>query len=218
MFDAIDTSNVADYVSLPALVQAAAPRLAPAPHARLFCESMLAWKCVGQAQPRLTAHQFVVTQTGLSCATFEALVGMRVVGGEALVGHTDSTRITWAPQCGDTANKEPPSNRGDTGSDGCGGGEGGDGGGSPRPPSCPLTPGFLQLEMMAAVKKLVAPYAAPPAATAPPNGNGNWVSAGAPATLAHLLALAAPEHAEQAVRWVLAAEAGGEGVAGKFKW
>ncbi|GBG86594.1 hypothetical protein CBR_g41659 [Chara braunii] len=90
LYDFIDCSNVADYVSVPALLQAAAPFLARRPSSRLRIESKV---LLHEARARLGGPhldpgpvQFVESQLpeGFSLASYETLLGIRLLGGNRL--------------------------------------------------------------------------------------------------------------------------------------
>jgi hypothetical protein len=70
-FDFIDLSNVADYVSLPAVVQAALPLLKFVSHARVHIQSMQ-WRNLGLADP--TA--FLRHSVGMELETYQELLGV----------------------------------------------------------------------------------------------------------------------------------------------
>lgn len=70
-FDFVDLSNVADYVSLPAVVQAALPLLKVVSHARVHIQSMQ-WRNLGLADP--TA--FLSHSVGMDLKTYQELLGV----------------------------------------------------------------------------------------------------------------------------------------------
>jgi len=76
-YDFIDCSNVADYLSLPALAQAAAPRLKPAKHSRLFMESLVMFNLNSA-----TAKPFVEAMFGYQLPTIERMIGLQLLVGE----------------------------------------------------------------------------------------------------------------------------------------
>eukprot|EP00667_Euglena_gracilis_P014190 EG_transcript_14692 len=79
-FDFIDCSNVADYVSMQAILQAAAPLLRRQPHARLRFESLVQF----QRDPRQDVTAFVRTQVGPTLAPLESLTGLQLAGSRAV--------------------------------------------------------------------------------------------------------------------------------------
>lgn len=206
-FDYIDCSNVADYVSLPALLQASAPLLAPAPHARLHCESFLAHGRTVVREPGLDPQGFAERQVGMSLATYQELLGICLVAGESLGGRDSGIRLEWrvrhtavgsgahstsGPQCSDQL---------------------------PSPAAAPptfLTPGLLLLELLAACKRMIAPYVSSGPACLPLDGPAEWGSAPGPVTLSHLVALAAPQHAEAVLRALVRCDPADR--AKLFKW
>ena len=208
-FDFIDCSNVADYVSLPALVQAAAPLLSRAAHARLHTESLVAY---GRA-PGSSPAAFAEAQMPLSLRLCTALLRLRLEGaaellGAAGAGSSGGVRLTWgpgvggapAPCCGGLldAARLPE-----------------DAGGAAAieaarccpPAAAAVSSGMLLLELLAACKKRMGPYCAGSATTTPAAAAAaappDWAALGGPATIAHLLALAAPEAAEGVLRALL---------------
>jgi hypothetical protein len=97
-FDYIDCSNVADYVSLPALLLAAVPLLSPAPHARLRTESMVAWQAARLRNPSLGLGAFVADAlAGLPLPLLERLFGLRLAGAAPLPAGRGALRAEWAP-------------------------------------------------------------------------------------------------------------------------
>ncbi|PNH12438.1 hypothetical protein TSOC_000697, partial [Tetrabaena socialis] len=206
-FDFIDCSNVADYVSLPALVQAAAPLLAAGPHARLWLESIVSFRSEQLRQPGLTPRGFAGGQLGVSLPAFEELLGVSLTGGAPLPGNPHGVRLEWAAEAGQGAEQQQS---GGGGGGECGGGGGGERGGG----GSWLTGPRLLLELLPACKRFVAAAAGGPAAAAA-------VAAGAipcagPLTLVHLLALAAPQQADALLRALLRAEPSGQ--ASLLKW
>ncbi len=238
-FDYIDLSNVADYVSLPALVQAAAPWLRPCAGAgagaaaglgwaaaaapRLRCESIVAFGRAARAAPallRAPAGFVDAARLGVPLDLFQRLLGLRLVSAAALPGWEAAVRLEWGPlEEGAGGGGGGPVGSGgaamDGGSKAGGGGAGGGGAGGGSLPG-PVTAGLLLLELLAAAKRLVVPYAATGAAAAPPAGPSEWESSGAPATLAHLMALAAPGHADALLQAAVRSEP--TGLARLFKW
>ena len=73
LFDFMDLSNVSDYVSLPAVVQAALPRLKAVSHARVHIQSMQ-WRSLGLADPTAFLRQSV----GMDVETYQELLGVSV--------------------------------------------------------------------------------------------------------------------------------------------
>jgi len=79
-FDFIDCSNVADYVSVPALVQAAVPCLRHADHARLFLESLVMFK--NNSAIWKSSRSFVEAMFGAPLQEIEHLLGIELIDGE----------------------------------------------------------------------------------------------------------------------------------------
>lgn len=103
-FDYIDLSNVADYVSLPALVQAASPLLKYAGHARLFVESLVMFRLDQDQACGITSRYFVEAMFGCDLATIEQMTGLKLVKGQppTLLG-SNGLRMEFARvQCNNT--------------------------------------------------------------------------------------------------------------------
>jgi len=91
-FDYIDCSNVADYLSVSSVLQACAPLLSAAPHARVRLESMTQYRLARSAGH---AKTFAQDTTGLSPAVLATLLRLHFVGACEL--HTgDGLRMEWA--------------------------------------------------------------------------------------------------------------------------
>jgi len=91
-FDYVDCSNVADSVSVSSLLQACAPLLSSAPHARVWLESITQYKLARIAGKQQT---FAQDAAGLSPALLAALLRLRFVGAREL--HTgEGLRMEWA--------------------------------------------------------------------------------------------------------------------------
>ena len=162
--------------SLPALLQACAPLLAAAPHARLRLESFLAFRLAllqCGAKQQLAAQQFVEGCLGMSASTSDALLGLRLLGGQVLPDvEQPALRMEWASAA-------PAIATGTAGPTGA-------------PPSTTTGPA-MYLALKPAFSKFVAAFVAPSKAGAPKD----WRSHGSPLSFAHLLALAAPGQAAQ---------------------
>ena len=209
MFDFIDCSNVADYVSVPALVQAAAPLLAVQPHSRMCLESIVAF---GRERQRsgatLSPHDFVARSLGgVSLRLFEALTGLSLASAAPLPKDTrPAVRMEWRRAILDPSKQlvEPSEPVAVNAQDqmllrasGCPGGG--------------LTAASLLLDLLSACKR---GYVALDAGGR--NDTIVEVSArAAPSTLVHLLSLAAAQHVGALVRALV--RCGGP-EASLFKW
>ncbi|KAI9354633.1 hypothetical protein DFJ73DRAFT_775797 [Zopfochytrium polystomum] len=95
VFDFIDCSNVADYTSVPLLVQSAAPLLRRSQHARLSLETIRLYRIIGdKKQP---SRQLVEKWLGgVSLPLFEYLCGLSLVDAQPLEAVGSPTlRMTW---------------------------------------------------------------------------------------------------------------------------
>lgn len=107
LFDYIDCSNVADYVSLPALLQTAMPLLAMAPHARLRIESLVAFRAAslpgegaGRGSSLDGVQQYLNSALmGMPLPTYEQLLGLRLMGSCRLTQEARGSglRMEWGP-------------------------------------------------------------------------------------------------------------------------
>ncbi|GLC40176.1 hypothetical protein PLESTB_000259400 [Pleodorina starrii] len=187
-YDFIDCSNVADYVSLQALVQAAAPLLTRRPHARLRAESLVLYGSQLQRYPALTPAAFLAEQLRPSPPALQELLGLQLVEEEAVVWPGRGVQIVWGPD----PDLDPEPDPAD---------------GAAR--SSWLTAPRLLLELLPACKALLTPAAAA--------GGGGGVAAGAPLSIVHLLSLSlAPQQLEPMVRCL--ARCDPSGAAALFKW
>ena len=205
-FDFVDLSNVADYCSLPSVVQAALPLLKATPQARIHVQSML-WRAIcddpdgerqaaagkakaGQREkmdknPRDEPAAFaLVTQylkrcLGMDLATYESLLDLRLLPPVT----TDAAplrpvlHLAWARAAGSMAS-DP----------------------SPRPPSW-LSGAFLLLECMASAKV----HCALERGLGPEGLQRAGANISSPATLLHLLRVGAPPLALPLVRFLTGA-------------
>ncbi|EFJ39514.1 hypothetical protein VOLCADRAFT_100877 [Volvox carteri f. nagariensis] len=229
-YDFIDCSNVADYVSLQALVQAAAPLLARRTYARLRAESLTVYGRQLEREPALTPAGFVASRLqGPSLAAFQEMLAIRLVEGEVEVWPGRGVRTVWAaaaaavldpvPEAAAPANSHLSSaNRSvsrtnqyaNVCSNGGGDGGSGSGGDGKEGRSSWLTAPQLLLELLPGCKALLLPSddQRDGTATAP---------AIAPLALVHLLSLALPPlQLEPMVRALVRCD--GSGAATLFKW
>eukprot|EP00798_Chlamydomonas_sp_ICE-L_P015003 gene15003-21070_t len=95
LFDFIDCSNVSDYVSVPAMVQACAPLLRPMPHARLYLESIVSYSLEKTKKPTLKPSSFIETQTALPLSVYEPLIQLKFVKGVDVPELQAAIRMTW---------------------------------------------------------------------------------------------------------------------------
>lgn len=93
LFDFIDVSNVSDYVSMPAVVQAAVPLLKTVKHATIHAQSLM-WCGVF---PSHEPSAFLRCAAGMDLESYQELLGVRV--HTQVVGVTDipplQTQWTW---------------------------------------------------------------------------------------------------------------------------
>ena len=99
VFDFIDTSNVADYVSIPSLVQMCAPLLSLLPHSRLFVESIVFHGKWADSLPKDSSPQaFARFSLGLPLDDHGRMLGLRFLGGSELRRPgTAGVRLVWQP-------------------------------------------------------------------------------------------------------------------------
>jgi hypothetical protein len=71
--------------------------LAPAPHARLRLESLVAFERAKQQKPSITHRAFVEAALGFSLTTHEQLLGVQLLGSTALPGTQGGLRMEWGP-------------------------------------------------------------------------------------------------------------------------
>jgi hypothetical protein len=91
LFDYVDGSNIADYVSVSLLLQACAPLLVASPHARVRMESFVQYRLV-RGTPK--GRTFAQDAVGLSAGALAALLRVRLVGTRELPGQ--ALRMEWA--------------------------------------------------------------------------------------------------------------------------
>lgn len=148
---------------------------------------------VSQATPGLQPADFAQRQLPVSLHSFEMLLGLRLVGGGGLAAGWDvAARLDWAPA---TTSVEAGEGAG-VGTGARQGGAEGVESSAATPAASFLTTELLLQELLVGCKKLVGPFVAMGTAARPPNGPGDtssWMYAGGPATLAHLVSLAAPQ-------------------------
>lgn len=200
--------------SLPALLQACAALLSPAPHARLRLESIVAFnRHSNRARGTLTAEQFIQACTGgLSARTHAALLGLRYSGSQLLPYSQKAIRMEWAA----TAAAAGQMQAGDSSSSAVSGGV----------LAAPAlhSAASLFLDLKPPFKHFVETYAAEPALHTSSSSSSveawaDWWSHGSPLTLVHLLALAAPTASVALLQALLrtAGRGGLQGPAALFK-
>lgn len=96
-YDFINCSNVADFVSLQALLLAAAPLLARHTASRLHVESLISYKLM-MRDPELTPAGFIVKQLGPPLDTFQELTALRYMDRETVVWPGQGVRTVWATE------------------------------------------------------------------------------------------------------------------------
>lgn len=204
LFDFIDCSNVADYISVPALVQAAAPLLAVQPYSRLRLESLLAFGRERQRDATLSPHDFAARSLGgVPLSLFEALTGLHLAGAVSPLPKDarSAVRLEWRQDPNRLLRPELALSASDQKLFGAS--EGADG----------LTAASLLLDLLSACKR---GYVTLDAAGSRNDAALVEVSArAAPATLVHLLSLADPQSVGPLVRALV--RCGGAEVA-LFKW
>ena len=99
VFDFIDTSNVADYISIPSLVQMCAPLLSLLPHSRLFVESIVFHGKWADSLPKDSCPQaFARFSLGLPLDDHGRMLGLCFLGGSELRRPgTAGVRLVWQP-------------------------------------------------------------------------------------------------------------------------
>jgi hypothetical protein len=136
----------------------------------------------------------------MSTSASETLLGLRLVGGEALADEEQpALRLEWASSCA-AAPTTAPTAAAAAAAAAAGHTAGG------ALPTLPLmmTGPDMYLALKPAFNKFVASYAAPSKAGTPKD----WPSHGSPLTFAHLLALAAPAQASQLLELLLRGTSG----------
>jgi hypothetical protein len=95
-FDFIDTSNVADYTSLPAILQAASPLLARNPHSRLHTESLVYYKiaCDNSDGSSVSLSEFCASQIGFPLAVYAQICGLELAAGAEIISRI-GCRMQW---------------------------------------------------------------------------------------------------------------------------
>eukprot|EP00899_Mesostigma_viride_P006588 jgi/Mesvir1/15930/Mv08253-RA.1 len=211
LFDFIDASNVADYVSLPSLVQGALPLLRPAPHARLHAESIVLHVRDSMGNVGMDPRGFVAKRLGMPLQDFEALLGVGMGVCERMA-EQEGVRMQWQPR--PASGKEERMAQGTQQQ----------GGMQELLGSLSrlrLSEESLLEKLRPAFRRFVSSFISSPAAA--------WGGEGTPLTLVHLLSLVAPQEAEGLLRQLLAEDSAssssgsgsgssGGGHAGLFKW
>jgi hypothetical protein len=244
VFDFIDATNLADYISLPALLQACAPLLSCSSDSQpsrafaptLSCESFLGYRdaILSGGKQYQAVPAFVESQAGISITVLQGLLGLRLKSWETLPAWDKAIRMVWAavPQPSIPVGTQPPPTAppsdvsrqasSDAAAQSCTHSEEGTPGQpQPKPSSSCVSAGLLLLELLSACKQQVVPFTGTGTAGSGKGGKPPTVPAlspysPGPVTLAHLLALAAPEQSEVLLRAMMRCEASGQ--ANLFKW
>eukprot|EP00775_Hariotina_reticulata_P005368 gene5368-5603_t len=232
LYDYIDTSNVSDYTSLPALLQACSLLLKPEPHARLRLESIVAHQRSNSHSSNssrvISPDQYVERCLGgIDPGKYMSLLGLKFLGGTVLPGNGKALHLQWAPADAVLCRSGGSGSCQSTNSIDCQGAAATAAAASAGRATTRAmqTAVGLFLDLKPAWKHFVEAYLVDPSSQSGSAGRGGAAQGGrahgSPLTLLHLLAEVLPPAASEAMVHALISTAAKRGLAaqlGQFDW